>query len=128
MRKYLFIFLLPVVILRELGFINLNYYHSNMNRNLNTNWTTNSFNIHGFSRANRYSSGNGQIVEIPVRVEYRDEILYEDPSSGVTAVVRIGSLDEGFLWVPLFKRSDFDADASVSLEGLIVVYFGMASG
>lgn len=73
--------------------------------------------IRGGGSISHNSSGNGTIFEIPVRVVYRGDILYEEPSSGVTAVVNISSLDNGFLWVPLYKNSSFSAYANVMLEG-----------
>jgi hypothetical protein len=117
MRKYLFILILVMVVIRELGYFNLDYYHSNMQKSVQTNWSTNSSRIHGSGRVPNNSFGTGQIFEIPVRVEYGEEILYEDPYSRVTAVVTIGSLNTGFLWFPLYKNSSFFADASVGLEG-----------
>ena len=106
-----------MVVIRELGYFNLDYYHSNMQKSVQTNWSTNSSRIHGSGRVSNNSFGTGQIFEIPVRVEYGDEILYEDPSSGVTAVVTISSFNNGFLWFPLYKNSSFFADESVGLEG-----------
>jgi len=117
MRNKLFILLVLVVVLRELGYINLHYYRSRIGKNGSSNWSTNSTRFNTGSRVSGNSSGNGPIVEIPVRVVYRGDILYEDPSSGVTAVVNISSLNNGFLWVPLYKTASFSAYANVMLEG-----------
>jgi hypothetical protein len=117
MRKKIFILFLLLLVLRELGYINLDYYHSSLRKNASANWSTSTTRINAGGRVPNHSFGTGQIFEIPVRVEYGDEILYEDPSSGVTAVVTIGSLNNGFLWFPLYKNSSFSAAASVSLEG-----------
>jgi len=117
MRKKLFILLFLVVVLRELGYINLDYYRSSIGKNVTSNWSTNTTRINAGGRVSGNSSGNAQIVEIPVRVVYQGEVIYEDPSSGVTAVVNISSLNNGFLWVPLYKTSGFSAYANVMLEG-----------
>lgn len=117
MRKRIFILFLLLMVIRELGYFNLDYYRSNFNWSINSHWNTNSSTIITESPQRVFSTGNQQSFEIPVRVEYRGKVLYTEPSSGITAVVTITDLNHGFLWAPLYKSSNISAGAYVSLEG-----------
>lgn len=111
-RKKIIITLILVVvivtILRETGVINAEYYKMTSETTLGNSWENRSMAATIDSSIMRTKFVNSQFNELPIVVLYGSDTLFKDNNiKRHPVIITIATLENGFLWTPLYKSSKF---------------------
>jgi hypothetical protein len=108
-QKIITIILMVVVLtfIRETGVLNMNYYKMTSSTTSRNNWTDKSVIITIDSSLMGSKFVNRQFSDLPVIVLYGSDTLYSDRILLNPIIVTIDSLQNGFLWTPLYKSTTF---------------------
>jgi hypothetical protein len=98
-----------IIILRETGVLNLNYYKVNLEANSGNSWTDKSLLVTIDSSMMGTQFVNSLFGDLPITVLCGSDTLYKEISQQNSIIVTIDTLQNGFLWTPLYKSSTFKA-------------------
>jgi len=121
LRLILFSTLLVILLLRETGYVNLNFFKSSIKAQINASWNISSTKIDSFETFNKRwkekvnDSCNfcGELKNFPVSVSYKSH-RGGDKSDCDHIDITITEFSPGLIWTPLFKSANFTATASCS--------------
>jgi hypothetical protein len=126
-RKRILLFALPVLVilvLRETGPINLEYYHRNTKSTIHSDWQSSSitdttdYNNEKAARE-RVITNNGSdrpisLKNMSVTAEYEGEQYSILLDTANILTVHLSTLNPGVIWTPLIKNTTFRATANIS--------------
>lgn len=107
---YIILALALLTVIRETGWLNINWYKSKINATTTSSWSNTSSTI-------PWSNPSGsmdpceeiQPGQVPVGISIEEEFLLDDPQGNkcLPVMVTISNLGQPGLWVPLYKSSSF---------------------
>lgn len=119
-KKGVFIIVLALSlfsVIRETGWLNMNWYKSKINATTTSSWsgTSNSIPLDTTSRP-KEPCDEIQPGQVPVGISIEQEFLLDDPqgSKCLPVLVTISDLEQPGLWVPLYKSSRFSLSVPVT--------------
>jgi len=101
--------LVVLTFIRETGVLNIDSYKMTSSITSRNSWTDNSVIITIDSSTMNSKFINRQFSDLPVIVLYGSDTLYSDRIQLNPIVVTIDSLQNSFLWTPLYKSVTFKA-------------------
>lgn len=120
-KRYLIVgIVILLIILREVGTLDISWYRNNITGNTTSNWqstatiTKPSMKINSVweETINSPCNFNGQASNIPVRVYYKGRTVMGADVKCQALDVEINSLSPGMIWTPLIKSANFRASAT----------------
>lgn len=120
-KRYLLLAILFIlVILREVGTLDIHWYKSNITGSTTSNWNNTAtyakpsmvINNTWEETINNPCNFNGQASNIPVRVYYKGEAVIGRDIKCQAVNVEINSISPGMIWTPLIKSANFRASAT----------------
>ena len=110
--KIALVMLFILTILRECGFVSLNWYRSNLSITSNSNWS-NSFTNTSFPVVNGTKKSGEMTPPVieKVAVYYEGDCVWGECDDR-TVVVEIQDIDFGFIYLPIYKDCSFKANVT----------------